>query len=112
MVKTYKFYKEEDNRWFIDLPEWIEQGGDKDALEMILGADTFLEILSKMTHEVHVTFSDEPFEGYLYELDKTAEDELGAEYLVLSPLIYPLEVWLCPVTQFVFGRFPDKIYLR
>lgn len=110
MIK--KFYKEEDNKWYIDLPEWIEKGLPKEDLEMVCGADALLEILSKNTHEVHVDFNVEPFEGYTHELDKIAEDELGASYIVLNPRMYPLEIWLCPVTTYVFGNYPDKIYLK
>lgn len=112
MIKTLKFYKEEENKWYVDLPEWIEQGGTKNDLEMVCGADVFLDLLSKLTHEVHVTFSNEPFEGYVYELHKTAEDELGGSYIVFSPLIYPLEVWLCNVTKYIFKEFPQIIFLR
>ena len=79
---------------------------------MVLGADNFLDILSNNGNEVTVTFSTEPFEGYLYELDKKEEDENGATYIVLSPLIYPLEMWLCPVTTFIFEEYPNKFYVR
>ena len=44
MIRTFKFYKEEDNRWFLDLPEWEEE---KDELGMVLGAYILLEILSR-----------------------------------------------------------------
>ena len=43
-MRNYKFYKEETGRWYVDLPEWE---GEKAELEMVLGADTFLEILSQ-----------------------------------------------------------------
>lgn len=112
MKLVKRFYKEEDNRWYIDLPEWTDQGLPKEALEMVLGADNFLDILSNNDNEVTVTFSTEPFEGYLYELDKKEEDENGATYIVLSPLIYPLEMWLCPVTTFIFEEYPNKFYVR
>ena len=43
-MRTFRFNKEEDNRWFVDLPEWE---GEKDELEMVLGADMLLDIISK-----------------------------------------------------------------
>lgn len=43
MFRKLTFVKEDDHRWFVVLPEW---GGDKDELEMILGADTMLDVLA------------------------------------------------------------------
>ena len=41
-----RFYKE-NGIWYIDLPEFIEQGlGTKANLMMVDGADTFLDFLS------------------------------------------------------------------
>jgi hypothetical protein len=60
MTRRFKFYKEEDGKWFVDLPEWE---GDKDDLEMVMGADILLEILSNNSDYCYVTFSDEPFDG-------------------------------------------------
>ena len=108
-------FKEQDNRWYIDLPEWTDQGLPKEALEMVLGADNFLDILSNNGNEVTVTFSTEPFEGSLYELSKREEDENGATYVVTNVLMYPcttLEMWLCPVTTFIFNEYPNKFYVR
>ena len=58
MVRKFKFYKE-DNKWFVDLPEWE---GEKDDLEMVMGADLLLDILSNYSDYCFVTFGDEPFE--------------------------------------------------
>ena len=59
-MRTFKFYKETTNRWYVDLPEWE---GVKEELEMVSGADTFLEILSQGEETVHVVLSTVPFEG-------------------------------------------------
>jgi hypothetical protein len=40
-MKTFKFEKEKDNRWYIILPEWT---GEKEELEMVCGADSMLDI--------------------------------------------------------------------
>ena len=55
MIRQFKFYKEETGRWYVDLPEWE---GEKDELEMVAGADIFLEILAQDEPEVYVTLSD------------------------------------------------------
>ena|SRR6478736_5844709 len=111
-MKNYRFYKEEDGRWFIDLPEWE---GDKDALEMVVGADTLLDIISQEEESVNVTFSEKRFDGYAYILTKTKEEKEefgGAWYNVDAPFLTPFEIWLCSVTIFVFGYYPEKLYLR
>jgi hypothetical protein len=33
----------EDNQWFIDLPEYLANGGAKGDLQMVAGADTNLK---------------------------------------------------------------------
>ena len=45
------FYKEETNRWYVDLPCW---SGLKEDLEMVEGADLMLDILSNYTNSISV----------------------------------------------------------
>ena len=44
-MASYTFIKESSG-WYIDLPEYIEQGGNKGDLAMVEGADTMLDIMS------------------------------------------------------------------
>lgn len=105
MIRTFKFNKEEDNRWFVDLPEWE---GEKEELEMVLGADILLDIISQDGWWVDVMMSDEEFSGCkTLTHDKT---ELMAGYYNNDAWHGPSTVWLCSVTEFVFGYYPDKIY--
>ena len=110
MKITKRFYKEESNKWYIDIPEWIEQGLDKVDLEMVLGADELLDILSKNGNEINITFSSKPYKGFKMSLSKLEEDEYGATYNIDS-FYDPITVWLCNVTKFVLSEFPDVIYL-
>jgi hypothetical protein len=115
-VRSFKFYKNEHG-WFVDLPEWEGEVWD---LQMVMGADTFLDILSQGEEVVHVTLSTTPFEGceilhYQYQ-GRLEGPEYGEgawyflnEYIGMS---MTLEVWLCDVTKFVFGDFPIKIYFK
>jgi hypothetical protein len=109
MSKKYKFYKTEENRWYIDLPEWE---GSQSDLEMVAGADKMLDKLSdngtKITLDVSDNYPDKS------NWDKFVILELVEEY---SPLLgggaeykWGNEViWLCDVTKFVFGNFPNFI---
>jgi hypothetical protein len=115
MTRQFKFYKEDTGRWYVDLPEW--EGVQAD-LEMVAGADMFLEILAQGEDVVHVTLSDEEIEGsekLEFKYPGTLEGwELGegAWYKLVSymGLDYQLDMWLCDVTKFVFGSFPKVIY--
>lgn len=107
-MRRFKFYKESNNRWFIDLPDWK---GEKDELEMVMGADTMLDILSQGDDIVFLTMSTEPFDNYSYLLKLKEEVYEGGLYDLISNN-FNFEVWLCHVTKFVFGDFPKNIYLK
>ena len=98
-MKT-KFYLE-DSKWYIDLPEWK---GSKEDLEMVLGVDILLTHLSRDSSEVYVEFTNEEFEG-CHTLT-----HIGDGYYYNSAEFGPDIIWLCYVTEFIFGEYPNKIY--
>lgn len=127
MIKNYDFYKEENvtvlngipvlewigkkqDRWYIDLPEWK---GPKANLEMVAGADTLLDYLSRGVDRVNVTFADEKIDngfvlkhtkGGVYDVEMATDADTSAA---------PKSIWLCEVTKFIFeGNYPDMIYFR
>jgi hypothetical protein len=107
-----KFYKESDNRWYVDLPEWE---GSKADLELVSGADTMLEYMSEGENHVWLILSEENFEGSdkLEFIRLATEVENGAFYKLekYKGIEINLEMWLCDVTKFVFGDFPKIIHL-
>jgi len=107
---TLTFNKEESNRWFVDLPTWT---GPKDDLEMVMGADTFLDILSEAESSVtlNMSTSEYPNSELLVYLN---EEYDGAFYHLesYSSIEFNLDIWLCHVTKFVFGDFPTIIYFN
>lgn len=114
MVKYLKFYRRGDDhdmlgrRWYVDLPGWE---GSTDDLEMVMGADTVLDVLSDGEGTVYSRVSDEPMEGtkLMLMIDRPEYD--GMWYGLVSDLDIEVKVWLCAVTKFVFGDFPDKIFI-
>jgi hypothetical protein len=117
MIKTFRFYKDEMNWWFVDLPEWT---GEKWELQMVSGADTLLDILSDNGNEITLTMSTESvleYDGILkfQELGRIEGLEMGegAWYSLFEcdKRKEPLILWLCDVTKFVFGDFPNTIYI-
>jgi len=50
-MKQHRFVHEESG-WYIDLPEYLEQGGSKGDLQMVSGADTMLDIIAGKENQV------------------------------------------------------------
>ena len=137
---THTFYKE-NGMWYIDLPQFLEAGlGTKNNLLMVAGADTLLELLSnrKLPHKgfkeqpngtrITLQIDTNEFDGYdtsMNFLEKGKDDEYlnsvghapidyGA-YFVTNDLFgepHCQTVWLCPVTEYVFEKYPLSIYIK
>jgi hypothetical protein len=114
MERICIFYKESDGSWFIKLPEWQ---GSKADLQMVLGADTLLDIMAQGHQEILVRFSTEGFPGanvmsWFLNGIPGDPDMGGAMYRVeeYNTIAYNFDIWLCDVTKFVFGEFPKHIY--
>lgn len=114
-MEQYKFLRE-GSGWYIDLPEYLEQGGSKGDLAMVAGADTMLDIMAEGKNEVHIQLDTNPFDSAdLLELVEVCEPAMGGGYYVLHS--YNGEsirhrMWLCAVTNFVFGYLPEKIFVK
>lgn len=123
MIDTYRyltFYKVEDGRWYVNLPEWE---GEIAELEMVAGADILLDIISnnhfdgndfvtvKITTHPHYIDIDRP--RYTLKRKKVEGLNSGMIYWVYSEHISAFDLWLCDVTKFVFGgKFPKTIYFQ
>lgn len=113
-----RFYKEASGCWYADLPDYIEAGGTKEACQMVAGADDWLDVLSHGESEITLVLDTEEFEGSEYltlEREDDFGDEFGAYYRIGSykGIDYSnLTMWLCPVTLFVFGEYPERIYYK
>ena len=112
MKAIFRFYKTSENKWYIDLPEW---GGDLAELEMVEGADTMLDIVSGNNNECFLELSNEPFEkADTLILMKNLSDSIGGgDYLMESYKGEEINhnLWLCGVTESVFGEIPEVIYV-
>lgn len=128
-IKTYDFYRIENttilngipilgmfgsrkDRWYIDLPEWL---GPRANLEMVMGADVMLDVLSSGQERVNVTFSNYASAEFEAELKLThlSNGDYTVTDLTNSYTTVPEQIWLCGVTQFVFqSDYPQEIYLK
>jgi len=123
--RKFRFYKEKTStgkKWYVDFPEWK---GDKWELEMVMGADKMLDIIAgtPRSREVYITLSLEPFniddthpvptEAFKLIKVRNTPEEGGAIYKLKEwyGVEHNLEMWLCHVTEFVFGCLPETIYI-
>jgi hypothetical protein len=108
-MKTIRFYRK-DTRWYAHLPEYIDQGGTEEECEMVSGADDWLDHISNYSDSVVLNLSDkDPLSEKIVLYEK---DEFGATYVAHSYKEEDINqvMWLCPVTVYVFGCYPEVIY--
>jgi hypothetical protein len=106
-----RFYKE-DYKWYADLPKYIEEeGGSKDDLEMVAGADTWLDILSEDGNEIHLKILTEPFPNFEAKLLYVGDHAINGEG---TYVVYPdnHQLWLCGVAVWLFKEYPQAIYYK
>lgn len=113
MKRVFRFYKSEEERWYVDLPEWKKSTAD---LEMVEGADTMLDKVSGEKNECFLEMSDEPIAGadvLTLVTDRTHCVGGGADYLMetYKGEHFHQKLWLCAVTETVFGNLPEVIYV-
>lgn len=105
MIREIEFEKDPDGRWYAIIPEWT---GDRDELEMVCGADLLIGTLAGEWDRVTVRFSTEPFSECKTLTYDSSEDSVG--WYMNDAWHGPSIIWLCHVTCFVFGSYPEKIY--
>lgn len=115
--KNLKFNKENDNHWYINLPNWPFAHHN---LMMVSGADDLCEMLSDgnghTSVEVAISDNEEDLPDYI-ELEKTESSLTGGAYYNVNSKEFKEfakrdTLWLCPVTLFVFMHYPNYIYVK
>ncbi|RZJ74357.1 MAG: hypothetical protein EOO47_21270 [Flavobacterium sp.] len=113
VIQSYSFYKKGEE-WWMDLPEW---SGDPEDLQMIEGADAWLNLLSNQGEKVKLLLSNDVFEGAEnLSLIRIREANFGGGGIYFLENYQHkkvhLKLWLCHVTAFVFGKVPQKIFFK
>ena len=129
MKKIYEFYKEkglyaEADRWYVNLPDYP---GPKAELEMVEGADKMLDyVLHIYCHAqdstVRLYVDTVSFEGssqlIMIEGDRQQKEIVetcGGRYYFLEffeDQEVNIVMWLCPVMEYVFGTYPEFVYIK
>lgn len=110
---SLQFNHEEDDCWYVDFPGWPFEHGN---LMMVAGADKLCEFLSdddKFAYiDVIPASSEEDHPGYAKLVQKEHSLTGGSTYQVTGLEGFDRDIWLCPVTLFVLGRYPKYLYIR
>ena len=102
------FEKWEDGRWFVVLPDY---DGDQEDLEMVDGADEFLDFLTTDGLYVSVSVSLDEHSDWI-TLRLVAHDVIGGTYQVENLEGFNQDVWLCNVVHYLFGEHPENIWFK
>ena len=110
---TIKFNHEDDGLWYVDFPNWPF---DHHNLLMVAGADKLCAFLSDddVTTEILVRPSSKrlQLEGYAELLQQDYSLTGGSTYEVRDLEGFNRDIWLCPVTLFVLGKYPKYMYIK
>lgn len=83
---------------------------------MVEGADTMLDIIAGDSNTVRLQIAEEVFEGAdELVLKERCDPYIGGGYNLQEQFENKeinITIWLCAVTEFVFGRLPERIYVR
>ena len=114
-MKSYRFVRTGED-WYIDLPEFIEGGGSRGDLQMVDGADKMLDLMAGNENEVTLHIEKEPFEGAdVLMLTEKCDPYIGGGHYLMKQyegLEINRTMWLCQVTEFVFGGIPEQIFVK
>jgi hypothetical protein len=114
-MKTFKFLRT-GKEWYVDLPEYIEQGGSVGDLQMVEGADKMLDMMAEKEDVVFLSISTEPFEGAdRLTLIEKCDPYIGGGYYFMKEYQgqeIDQRMWLCQVTEFALGDIPEQIFVR
>ncbi len=83
---------------------------------MVDGADTMLDVMSVGSDSVTVTLNTQPFENAdELILTEKCDPLIGGGYYLMKAYRgkeVNQTMWLCRVTEFVFGDLPERIFVR
>lgn len=108
-----QFNHEEDGKWYVDFPNWPF---DHYNLMMVAGADELCEYFSiddKVAKvKVIPSSKEEEHPGYAKLVQKEWSITGGSVYEVTNLRDFKRDIWLCPVTLFVLGKYPKYLYVK
>lgn len=110
-MRRIDFEKLENGKWYVVMDHYE---GDHEDLEMVEGADTFLDLITEDDMYASILlYDDEPTIGTYSYMELLSHDVDGATYQVYDCAEYAGTVWLCNVAHLFFkGEHPETIYFN
>lgn len=112
-------FVKEDGRWYYDFKNW---GFAHDNLEMVAGADDLCELYSKGQDKftINIVASRKRLEKYQQTHQELIGEAWPEDFKLTDRLFYgrnyespdSVKMWICPVTLFVLGRYPNYLYVQ
>ncbi|HEV7330105.1 MAG TPA: DUF6717 family protein [Flavisolibacter sp.] len=102
-------------RWYLDAPEYLEKGGDPDALERIGAFHDLLEIAAEGASSVVFHMDTAPFEGAdRCEWCGSSGGDTGGYYRIhrFRGQVLDMEVWFNTPIYYENPVFPKTIYFK
>ena len=91
-----KFNHEEDGLWYVDYPNWpFDHHNDRTTEVLVRPSNKKLEL-----------------DGYAELVQKDHSLTGGSTYDVHNLEGFNRDIWLCPVTLFVLGKYPKYMYVK
>lgn len=113
---TLRFVKQ-NSRWYADIKGWPCKYHDN--LEMVFGSNRLLDTLdTNNTGNVYTTIYPNSLENGNLFLTKQNSTLLGGAFYKATILHdnvvtnFPEEIWICPVTLFVLGKYPKNMVVK
>lgn len=99
------------DRWYVVMDDYA---GDHEDLEMVDGADTFLDFITMDDKSATIEILDEETQnGDCSALTMIDHDDFGGTYQVENCNLYDRTVWLCNVAHLFFnGEHPEKVFFK
>lgn len=110
-VTYYKF----GNRWFLDMPEFLEKGGDEEQLERFGAFHDFLDWMAAGEETLLFHMDSAPFEGAdVFELVGSSGGHTGGYYRLTSYQGQPVEyeLWFNTLLYLTQASLPAKIFFK
>lgn len=108
-----QFNHEADGCWYVDFPNWPF---DHHNLMMVAGADDLCAFLSDDDKHTYIkvipSSKEENHPGYAKLIQKEYSLAGGSTYQVTGLEGFNQDIWLCPVTLFVLGKYPKYMYVK
>lgn len=111
---TVSYYKL-GSRWYLDAPEYLEQGGSEEDLECVGAFGDFLELAAEGGITVVLQLDAEPFEGSdHFDLVGSSGNKSGGYYRLRSfrGQEMDLELWFNTMIYLQHARLPQTIFVK